>query len=222
MCAGALAAVTPERSMITFALFTESAVMALGFAALADEHPDVHFLGSALPGQGLETLAAGRPDVIVVDHHRDGAHAIALCEAIGRRWPSVAMLIVSDVADERSVRAALEAGVRGYLSKSTDGAALVAAIRELAGGHGVLDPQVTRRVIEWAKHPRVDATTEELSDREIEILRLVSTGEPNKRIAKRLGVSENTVKTYLRRAYKKLGCNTRSAAAAALAQRGLI
>jgi RNA polymerase sigma factor (sigma-70 family) len=218
--------------MITFALFTESAVMALGFAALASEEPDVRFLGSAPADKGLETLAAGRPDVVVIDFHNDGGHAtgayataapaVTLCEAIGRRWPTVAVLVVSDEVDDRSVRALLEAGARGYLSKSADGSSLMAAIRELADGHGVLDPRVTRAVIDWAKQPRVDGAAEELSDREVEILRLVSHGEPNKRIAKRLGVTENTVKTYLRRAYKKLGCNTRSAAAAALAQRGLI
>jgi DNA-binding CsgD family transcriptional regulator len=86
----------------------------------------------------------------------------------------------------------------------------------------VLDPRVTRTVIDWARHDGRPSAGAPLTRREIQVLQLVAKGEPNKRIARALGVTENTVKGYLRRVFEKLGCSTRSAAVAEAARRGLL
>jgi two-component system, NarL family, response regulator LiaR len=211
-----------EPHAVSFSLFTDNYVMALGFDALANEDPELRFLGAASPEDGIESLEGGRPDVLVIDQDSDGVDAATVCEAIARRWPSVAVMVIADLAEDGVVRASLEAGARGFICKSTGSEYLRTAIRLLGEGHGALDPKVTLRVIDWAKQSELEVVRDELSEREIEVLRLVSRGEPNKRIAKQLGLTENTVKTYLRRAYKKLNCTNRSAAAAAVAQRGLI
>jgi DNA-binding NarL/FixJ family response regulator len=208
--------------MTTLVLVSDCTVLGMGFEALAANGNGLRFLGVVDPLRAVDTLEAGRPDVLVVDYDLYGGRAVRLCETITRRWPTLPVLVLSSVLDDASVRASIDAGARGFLYKNTDPDELRVAMECLAEGHAILDPKVTARVIQWATQAGLEMPDEGLSGREIEVLRLVSRGEPNKRIARHMGLTENTVKTYLRRAYKKLDCHTRSAAAAAVVQRGLL
>lgn len=123
-------------------------------------------------------------------------------------------------ADYDGVRQTLECGATGFLCLDSDRCFLEAALRALLNGHTVLDPQVTSKLL--ATLLTEAAEDESLSNRELDVLRLVAEGEPNKRIARHLALSEHTVKTYLDRAYRKLGCRSRSEAAAIVARRGLL
>jgi NarL family two-component system response regulator LiaR len=211
-----------EVVMTSVLVLSDCTVFGLGFAAIGAEDESFEILARANGTEGLQLLATTRPDVIVIDYEIDGGKAIELCARIVQDWPSVPILVLSNVLDDQAVRSSIAAGARGYLYKNADRDRLRAAIEWLKDGQGVLDPLVTLRVMGWATRTGAEATHETLSEKELEVLRLVSRGEPNKRIARAMGVSENTVKTYLRRAYRKLGCHTRSAAAAVLAQRGLL
>jgi DNA-binding NarL/FixJ family response regulator len=208
--------------MTSLLLVSECTIFGMGFEALVADDSTFRFLGSVHPAECVEQLERTTPDVVVVDHSMDAGAAMKVCEAISQRRPRVPILVLSNTLNDDAVRESIESGARGYLYKGADRAYLRSAIYWLAEGQAVLDPRVTRRVIDWATHSALDAGEEGLSGREIEVLRLVCRGEPNKRIAKRMGLTENTVKTYLRRAYRKLDCHTRSAAAAVLAQRGLL
>lgn len=208
--------------MTSLLVLTDCTVFGLGFESIAAEDPTFELIAQTNASDGVRLLEDRRPDVVVVDFGIDGGRAISVCREISQRWPNLPILVLSNVLDDDAVRASIEAGARGYLYENADRDRLRAAVEWLAEGHGVLDPLVTRRVMSWAARASGEAAPDSLSEKEIEVLRLVSQGEPNKRIAKAMGVSENTVKTYLRRAYRKLGCHTRSAAAAALAHRGLL
>jgi DNA-binding NarL/FixJ family response regulator len=166
-----------------------------------------------------DALGPQRIDVVLIDD--EVPQAMALCAEVAAREPNVPVLVVGRSDDEDAAPlAAVRAGAHGYAVKSADDYRVLEAIRSLASGEGFLDPSVTLRVLSWATHNDGPSVVAGLSPREIEVLGYVLQGEPNKRIARRMGLTENTVKTYLRRAYRKLGCHTRTAAAAKLARLG--
>jgi two-component system response regulator DevR len=193
-----------------------------GFEALAASYGDLELVGVASTAQEAELLITRTdPDVALVDYGLAEDGALPLCRAVTQLRPALPVLVISGVLDDEAVHGSIEAGAQGYLYKDIESDELRTAIRSLAGGASVLDPRVTGRVIAWASHPAGDTPEDTLSAREIEVMRHVARGESNKEIAGQLGLSENTVKTYLRRVYRKLDCRTRSAAAALVARRGL-
>jgi DNA-binding NarL/FixJ family response regulator len=208
--------------MTSILLVSESAIAELGFESLAANDDSLTFLGRTDPREADERMAALNPDILVVDFAMEATRVMRLCEHFSQLRPNLPILIVSGVLDGNAVRACIDAGARGYLYKNADRSSLRSAISWLADGYAYLDPVITRHVIDWAARSSVDPASDSLSARELEVLRLASRGESNKRIARRMGLTENTVKTYLRRAYRKLDCRSRTAAAAALVQRGLL
>jgi DNA-binding NarL/FixJ family response regulator len=211
-----------QLAVTTFVVLTDCTLLRSGFEALAATYTDLVLAGTASATPDAEALvAATRPDVVLIDYGLADERALPLCRAITRLMPGVPVLVISGVLSDEAVRGAIEAGAQGFLYKDVETDELRTAIRSLAEGASVLDPRVTGRVIVWASQHSSDAAEDMLSAREVEVVRRVARGESNKEIAKRLGLSENTIKTYLRRAYRKLDCQTRSAAVALVARRGL-
>ncbi len=158
-------------------------------------------------------------DVLIIDLEigEEACHyacATAIHNGLAR---SVAVL---GPADYTGVRELLSMGVKGYLSVQSDDSFFRSALRSLLEGYMVLDPHVTARFVSFVVKDQRQETG--LSERELEVVRLVGRGESNKRIARELGLSENSVKTYLARAFDKLGARSRPEAAAALARLGLL
>jgi len=207
--------------MLALVLITDSAVFGLGFEALFADDQDVQSMSIvSSPDDGLHLLRSATPDVVIVDYDMEGA--AGLCEELSARWPAIPVFVLSTALNDEVVRSAIEAGVVGFVSKRNDAHYIRDAVKSVADGQSVLDPSVTRSVISWVTGldvKRADVSGR-LSGQELQVLRLVARGESNKRIARRLGLSENTVKTYLRRIYRKLGCRTRSEAAAWLTRQG--
>lgn len=201
------------------AVLTDCTILRAGFESLI-EGPEFTLVGFASSTtEMLNLVESKRPDVVIVPTQDEAFDA---CRTISRGYPEIPVLLVSAGLDDGSVRGAIEAGALGFIFKDVEPADFRSAVRRLIAGESVLDTRVAGRVIAWAAHRAIEPEAGSLSPREIEVLRLVVRGEPNKRIARQLGVSENTVKTYLRRSYRKLGCSTRSAAAAIVARGGLI
>ena len=163
-------------------------------------------------GDGAEAVRMARrlgPDVVLMDLHmpvRDGV------EATRDLAPEARVLILTVSDEDEDLFRALDAGAQGYLLKDTGPEALVGAVRSVAEGSVVLSPEVSKRVLAAVRRPRRDLSG--LSGREKEVLALVARGRSNLAIAKALGISEHTVKTYIERLFQKLDVSSRSEAAA--------
>ena len=205
---------------------------------VADDHPVVR--------DGLRGVFEGDPDFEVAGEAADGAEAVdratALAvdvvlmdlrmprmggvEAIGllrERAPAIHVLVLTTYDSDADVLPAIEAGATGYLLKDAPRDELVRAVRAAHQGQSVLAPTVARKLMGHVRAPaRRPAASETLTDRELEVLRLVAAGTTNKEAARRLFISEATVKTHLLHLYAKLGVRDRAAAVAAAYRAGLL
>jgi DNA-binding NarL/FixJ family response regulator len=191
--------------------------------------PDFDVVGEA--SDGREALAAvGRldVDVVLMDLRMPGMGGVAAITELAVVAPSVRVLVLTTFDTDSDVLPAIEAGATGYLLKDAPRDELIRAVRSAARGDSVLSPAVARRLMdrvgpatgqpEPAPAPKIDT----LSPRELEVLTLVSQGVTNRDAAKRLFLSEATVKTHLLHIYAKLGVNDRAAAVAAGYELGLL
>lgn len=199
---------------------------------IVDDHPVVR--------SGLRTLLAAAPGIEVVGEAADGATAIRLArevapdvvlcdlrlgdgidgvgvarELVSRQGPAVVILTTYD--HDTDIVRAVEAGAAGYLLKDAGLDQIVRAVQGAAAGETVLSEAMTARVVDTMR-----TAPKALSDREREVLTLVEEGLSNRQIAKRLFVSEATVKTHLAHVYDKLAAPSRTAAVAAARARGLL
>jgi DNA-binding NarL/FixJ family response regulator len=204
-------------------------IVRAGFGALLATQPDIAVVGSA--GDGAEAVRVCReqePDVVLMDVRMpvmDGIEATRRLAADGDDGPRVLMLTTFDL--DEYVYDALRSGASGFLLKDVAAERLFDAVRVVAAGDALLAPAVTRRLIgEFARmRPRPAAPPEclrELTPRETEVLRLVAEGLSNGEIAKRLVVSEETVKTHVSRVLMKLGLRDRTQAVVTAYESGLV
>ena len=194
-------------------------VVRAGIVAMLSEEVDVEVVAEAADGaECVELVREHRPDVVLTDLRMpvlDGARATAQIRALPDP-PQVLVLTTYDT-DADIVRA-VEAGARGYLLKDTPPHELADAIRRAVRGETVLAGPVAERLEEHRRSPVLP----DLTDRELEVLRLVAVGHSNAEIGRALFIGEATVKTYLIRAFQKLGVADRTAAVTAAYGRGLI
>ncbi|MBN9741957.1 MULTISPECIES: response regulator transcription factor [Amycolatopsis] len=200
---------------------------------IADDHPIVRdglrgiftgergfeVLGEAAHGAEAVTLAeALRPDVVLMDLRMPGTDGVAAITELARLGNPARVLVLTTYDTDSDVLPAIEAGATGYLLKDSPREELFRAVRAAARGEAVLSPAVASRIMGQMRAP----AQEPLSQREIEVLNLVARGSTNKEAAKKLFISEATVKTHLLHAYAKLGVKDRAAAVAVAFERGLI
>lgn len=200
---------------------------------IADDHPVVRdglrglFTGDA-SFEVVAEAANGReavdrtevfePDVVLMDLRMPVLDGVAATREIVERGLGARVLIVTTFDTETDVLPAIEAGATGYLLKDAPRDELKRAVRSAADGESVLSPPVARRLLGSVRKPAHG----KLSEREMEILLAVAQGSTNKSIARKLFISEATVKTHLVHVYEKLEVNDRAAAVAAAYERGLI
>ena len=209
--------------MIRLVLADDQPVIRDGLHLLLTAGGEIDVVASVGDGaQAVEQVIALSPDVALLDLRMpvmDGAEATA---AIARQCPDVGVLILTTFADDDAVLPALRAGAVGYLTKDTSGEELLAAIQEVAAGRTVLDSGVQRRLVELlraAPPPNTGTSTDSpsarspeadgLTRREVDVVRLVAEGLSNQQIARRLVVSEATVKTHLNHVLSKLALDGR-------------
>lgn len=189
-----------------------------GLAGMLSAQPDMDVIGEAADGEeAVAFVTSNRPDVVLMDLRMpvlDGVGAIRRIRALTDP-PPILVLTTYD-ADADIVRA-IEAGAAGYLLKDAPPADLYAAVRATASGGAPLSPAVAARLIY-----RVRDTSEALSARELDVLRLVARGASNREVARDLRISEATVKTHLLHAFEKLGVGDRTSAVTRAIERGLI
>jgi DNA-binding NarL/FixJ family response regulator len=179
--------------------------------------PDFEVLGEASDGaEALSKAEALHPDVILMDLQMPGMDGVTTIRQLGERGLPGRVLVLTTYDSDTDVVPAIEAGATGYLLKDSTRAELFRAVRAAARGEAVLAPSVARRLMAQVSAPAREA----LSQRELEVLALVAQGFNNREAAKRLFISEATVKTHLNHIYAKLGVDDRAAAVAAAYERG--
>jgi DNA-binding NarL/FixJ family response regulator len=193
-----------------------------GLVVLLGGLPDIDVVGSAADGQqAIDLVAKYKPDAILLDLHMPVLDGISATRRIAAEQPDVAVVVLTTYADDSSVLDALHAGARSYLTKDADRADIARALHAAASGLTVFDPRVHSTLLAATAASRSEpepgaaaagAHPDGLTDREVEILRLIVRGRTNPEIAAELYLSGHTVKTHINRIFAKTGSRDRAAA----------
>jgi DNA-binding NarL/FixJ family response regulator len=196
--------------MISVLVAEDHSVMRGGLLELFSLADDLEVVGTAADGaQAIERARELRPDVVLMDISMPGVDGISATAAILEGEPETRVVMLTAFSDRDRVVAALDAGAIGYLLKDSDPGEVLDAIRAAAGGDAPLAPRAARELLAT----RAEEQRAELSKREREVLTLVAEGLPNKLIARRLEISEKTVKTHLTSVFQRIGVSDRTQAA---------
>jgi two-component system, NarL family, response regulator DevR len=196
-------------------LLDDHEIVRRGLADLLETESDLTVVGEAgTAAEALNRIPAARPDVAVLDARLPDGSGIDVCRDIRSSMPQVRCLILTSYDDNDAVFAAVMAGASGYLLKEIRGSSLVDAIRQVAAGRSLLDPSVTERLLTRLRNGEPeDKKLASLSEREREILGLITEGLTNRQIGERLFLAEKTVKNYVSGLLAKLGMERRTQAA---------
>lgn len=196
--------------MITVLVVDDHAIVREGLAHLLGTAPDLTVVATAVDGAGAVELArAHRPDVVLMDLSMPELSGVEATRAIVADLPDTRVVVLTSFGDETRVLAALDAGAHGYLLKHVEPDALLDAVRAAHRGGAPLDPRAGRFLLDARRAP----ATPVLSRRERDVLELVADGLANKQIARRLGISERTVKAHLTSVFHRIGVSDRVQAA---------
>ncbi len=197
----------------------------LGFRAML-KAPDLRVVGEAATGEEALGLVESRhPDIAVLGCRVAGDEALDLLARIKRGRPRVSVVIVTTPGSSVQLSRALALGCSGYFLETVDGPALRKAIRDIARGECVIEPGLLRELLTgltWEAGTRRARPSRELTAPEREVLRLITEGQTNLQIARRLRYSLGTVKDYVQRVIEKLGVSDRTQAAVKAVRLGLL
>jgi len=204
-----------QRRKLHLVLADDHAVVLMGLQAVLALENDMVVDATADDGAAaIEAYRKYQPDVMVLDLRMPILDGPAAARGIRSEFPDAKILFLTSYDTEEEINEALEAGAAGYLLKKSKGREVVAAIRAVAAGEKWIPEDVARRAMERMELPP-------LSERQREVLLLVSKGLSNKEIAELLGFSESGTKQHLRQIFTKLGVTDRAEAVAAAIQRGI-
>jgi DNA-binding NarL/FixJ family response regulator len=203
-------------------------VVRRGLRAFLGSEPDIEVVGEAGGGaEALDLLASmesegRRPDVIVMDLQMSPIDGIESTRRILALYRDTEVVALSSFAEEERVHAAIQAGASGYVLKDSDADDVVAAIRAAHQGRLQIDPVAARRLMSSPDGSGAAGRLSELTARELDVLRLVAAGEPNKQIARELAISERTARTHVSRILRKLHLSSRTQAALWAVREGVV
>jgi DNA-binding NarL/FixJ family response regulator len=197
--------------VIRILLADDHRMVRAGLRSLLAAADDVEVVAEAADGaQAVQAVADSGPDLVLMDLSMPVLDGIAATRAIRTAHPDVRVVVLSSFDDQDRVRQAVAAGATGYVLKDCTPEDLLAAIRSAAAGHAPLDPRVAGALLPRTEAPSV---AEQLSQREIQVLRLASQGMANKQIGRSLGIAERTVKVHLGNIFRRIGVSDRTSAA---------
>ena len=202
----------------------DHAVVRRGVVAYLEALEDLEVAGEA--GNGQETLdflsraSAHRelPDVVLMDLQMPGMDGVTATGEVVRRFPEVRVVILTSFGETERVHAALEQGASGYLLKDAEADDVISGVRAVSRGESPIHPRAARELLGARQ---TVPTLIDLTPRELEVLELVRAGLANKQIARRLGISERTVKAHLTSVFSRIGVVDRTQAALWAERRGI-
>ena len=201
--------------MIRVFVLDDHEVVRRGLRELLEAEDDIEVVGeAATAADALIRIPLARPDVAVLDIRLPDGDGIEVCREIRSQVGAPSCVMLTSFADDEALMAAVVAGASGYVLKEIRGGDLVVSIRKVAAGESLLDPAVSRRVIERLRSgPPEDERLSRLSDQERRVLALITEGLTNRQIGEQLFLAEKTIKNYVSNVLAKLGLQRRTEAA---------
>jgi DNA-binding NarL/FixJ family response regulator len=205
----------------------DQALVREGLVTLLGLIPGIEVAGAAADGEEAVRLAREvRPDVVLMDLRMPRVDGVEATRRLLAGRPDARVVVLTTYTDDESIVAALQAGAVGYLTKDSSAEEIARAVRTVHAGETLLEPAVQRRLIESlrgrpAAPPAQPPRPDDLTPREVEVLRLIAGGLSNREIARRLFVSEATVKTHINNIFSKAGLRDRAQAVRYAYERGL-
>jgi DNA-binding NarL/FixJ family response regulator len=216
----------PSQDKIRILIADDHAVVREGTRQILEHEADLEVVAEACDGEETVSLATKlKPDIAIVDIAMPKLDGIEATRQIKELCPTVAVLILTAYDDDQFVFSLLEAGAAGYLLKSIRGRELVDAIRAVYAGESVLHPSIARKVLNRfvpSDKTREEQLQQELSEREMEVLRLATRGFSNKDIADELSLSARTVQGHLGHIFNKLNVSSRTEAVVCALKKGWV
>ena len=201
----------------------DQAVVREGFAAILSFQNDIEVVGQARDGiEAVQMLGETKPDVILLDLVMPRQDGITTIPIIKEKLPDAHILVLTSFADNERVYQAIKSGAQGYMLKDATHVQLLQGIRDVAQGLSTLYPSIAMRVIRELNNPtELTLTAEPLTPRELETLRLISSGLSNQEISQKLVVQESTVAKYVSNILDKLHLANRTQAALYAVRKGI-
>jgi len=212
--------------MIRVLITDDHFVVREGLHLILETAEDIEVVGEAIDGADcLRLVPELKPDLILMDLQMPRMDGITAIEHLRKDHPDIAIVILTTYNEDDLMIRALQAGARGYLLKDSSRENLLDTIHAAAKGETLLKADIVSRMLTLQSAPKPDSTSQTdspLTEREHEVLQSIARGERNKEIAYNLGITERTVKAHLQSIYQKFDVDSRAAAVAVGAQKGLL
>jgi len=211
---------TSRNIMINLAIIEDQREMRESLAECLGRAPGLRCVGAHATGEeGLRDIPKEKPDVVLMDINLPGMNGIQCVARLKERMPNIQVMMLTTYDDGDLIFDSLRAGASGYLLKNMPQQELVQAVQQVHAGGAPMSLQIARKVINHFHQARPATELEQLTARELEILRLLARGHMYKEIAERLAISMSTVRTHITAVYEKLHVHSRTEAAMKLAGR---
>ncbi|HSG43977.1 MAG TPA: response regulator transcription factor [Anaerolineales bacterium] len=212
--------------MIRVLITDDHLVVREGLHLILETADDIEVIGEAVDGaECLRLTPELKPDLILMDLQMPRMDGITAIEHLRKDFPEIAIVILTTYNEDDLMIRALQAGARGYLLKDSSREDLIDTIQAAAKGETLLKPDIVSRMLTLQSAPKPASTSQTdspLTEREHEVLLSIARGERNKEVAHNLGITERTVKAHLQSIYQKFNVDSRAAAVAVGAQKGLL
>jgi DNA-binding NarL/FixJ family response regulator len=213
--------------MIRVLIADDQELVRTGFRVILESEGDIEVVAEAENGtQAIRQAALVKPDVVLMDIRMPGLDGLAATEEILRHRDPPTIVVLTTFDQNEYIYRALRAGAAGFLLKDAPSSRLIAAVRAAATGDSLIEPSITKRLVERFAEPEptavLPARLSQLTDRELEVLRLIARGLSNAELASEMVVAETTVKTHVARILTKLGVRDRVQAVVVAYETGFV
>ena len=214
----------PMSAPIQILVADDHLIIRQGLRLILETQEGFEMVGEAADGaEAVHLCAELHPQVVLMDLRMPDMDGLSAIERLRTEQPDIAVVILTTFNEDDLMMRGLRLGAKGYLLKDTDRETLFNTIRAASRGETLLRPEIMARVLAQGMATGAPASTQtDLTGRELEVLRGVAQGERSKEIALRLGITERTVKAHLASIYSRLGVDSRAAAIAVAAHRGIL